>query len=162
MRLWLGENDERVAEAGRPGVVWWPECGSERPRLRRQGQPVSSPRAASGGWCGAAGRRAASVESPARSLAGSDSNGGVMPARLKASLVGVGPGSPELVTPTARRAIEAAEIVLGWDLDLKPVEDVLADKNVFLQDVKKASLEEEHRQWRRWRRAQSRKKRSEA
>jgi len=85
-----------------------------------------------------------------------------MPARLKASLVGVGPGSPELVTPTARRAIEAAEIVLGWDLDLKPVEDVLADKNVFLQDVKKASLEEEHRQWRRWRRAQSRKKRSEA
>ncbi len=59
-----------------------------------------------------------------------------MPARLKASLVGVGPGSPELVTPTARRAIQAAEIVLGWDLDLKPVEDCLKGKKVFLQDVK--------------------------
>jgi len=54
---------------------------------------------------------------------------------LKAWLVGVGPGAPELVTPTARRAIEAAEIVLGWDLDLKPVEDSLAGKKVFLQDV---------------------------
>jgi cobalt-precorrin-7 (C5)-methyltransferase len=59
-----------------------------------------------------------------------------MLARPKASLVGVGPGSPELVTPAARRAIQAAEIVLGWDLDLKPVEDCLADKKVFLQDVK--------------------------
>jgi len=59
-----------------------------------------------------------------------------MSARLKASLVGVGPGSPGLVTPTARRAIECAEIVLGWDLDLKPVEDCLRDKKVFVQDVK--------------------------
>jgi len=60
----------------------------------------------------------------------------MMPSRLKASLVGVGPGSPELVTPTARRAIEAAEIVLGWDLDLKPVEDCLSGKRVYLQDLK--------------------------
>ncbi len=59
-----------------------------------------------------------------------------MPARLKAWLVGVGPGSPELVTPTARRAIQAAEVVLGWDLDLKPVEECLRGKKVFLQDVK--------------------------
>jgi len=59
-----------------------------------------------------------------------------MGAQLRASLVGVGPGSPELVTPTARRAIEAAEIVLGWDLDLKPVKNCLADKKIFLQDVK--------------------------
>jgi len=55
--------------------------------------------------------------------------------RLKASLVGVGPGSSELVTPTARHAIQAAEVVLGWDLDLKPVEDCLAGKKVYLQDV---------------------------
>lgn len=59
-----------------------------------------------------------------------------MATRLKASLVGVGPGSPELVTPAARRAVERADIVLGWDLDLKPVEDCLDGKNVFLQDVK--------------------------
>jgi cobalt-precorrin-7 (C5)-methyltransferase len=56
--------------------------------------------------------------------------------RLKASLVGVGPGSPELVTPAARHAVENAGIVLGWDLDLKPVEDCLKGKKVFLQDVK--------------------------
>ena len=56
--------------------------------------------------------------------------------RLKASLVGVGPGSPELVTPAARRAVESAGVVLGWDLDLKPVEDCLKGKKVFLQDVK--------------------------
>jgi cobalt-precorrin-7 (C5)-methyltransferase len=55
---------------------------------------------------------------------------------LKASLVGVGPGSPELVTPAARRAVERAGIVLGWDLDLRPVEDCLKGKKVFLQDVK--------------------------
>lgn len=55
--------------------------------------------------------------------------------RPKASLVGVGPGSPALVTPTARRAIQLAEVVLGWDLDLKPVEDCLVGKKVYLQDV---------------------------
>lgn len=59
-----------------------------------------------------------------------------MAAALKAALVGVGPGSPELVTPTARRAIQAAEVVLGWDLDLKPVEDCLTGKKVYVQDVK--------------------------
>lgn len=59
-----------------------------------------------------------------------------MASRLKASLVGVGPGSPEFVTPTARRAIQDAEIVLGWDLDLKPVEDCLTGKKVYLQDVR--------------------------
>jgi cobalt-precorrin-7 (C5)-methyltransferase len=59
-----------------------------------------------------------------------------MPTRLKASLVGVGPGSPDLVTPAARHAVESAGIVLGWDLDLRPVEDCLEGKKVFLQDVK--------------------------
>jgi cobalt-precorrin-7 (C5)-methyltransferase len=59
-----------------------------------------------------------------------------MSARLRAALVGVGPGSPELVTPAARRALENADIILGWDLDLKPVEDCLDGKKVFLQDVK--------------------------
>ena len=55
--------------------------------------------------------------------------------RRKAFLVGVGPGSPELVTAAAQRAIQEAEIVLGWDLDLKPVEDCLDGKKVYLQDV---------------------------
>ncbi|HWH57836.1 MAG TPA: cobalt-precorrin-7 (C(5))-methyltransferase [Terriglobales bacterium] len=55
--------------------------------------------------------------------------------RRKAFLVGVGPGAPELVTTAARRAIQEAQIVLGWDLDLKPVEDCLNGKKVYLQDV---------------------------
>ena len=53
----------------------------------------------------------------------------------KAYLVGVGPGSPELVTPAARRALAEADLVLGWDLDLQPVADCIAGKKVFLQDV---------------------------
>ncbi len=55
---------------------------------------------------------------------------------LKAFLVGVGPGAPEQVTPAARQAISQADVVLGWDLDLKPIEDCLNGKKVFLQDVK--------------------------
>jgi cobalt-precorrin-7 (C5)-methyltransferase len=55
--------------------------------------------------------------------------------QLKAFLVGVGPGSPDFVTPEAHRAIAASEIVLGWDLDLRPVADLLCKKKVYLQDV---------------------------
>lgn len=53
----------------------------------------------------------------------------------RACLIGVGPGSVELVTPAARAAIRAADLVLGWDLDLLPVQDCLKGKKVFLQDV---------------------------
>ena len=55
---------------------------------------------------------------------------------LKAILVGVGPGAPELVTFAARQAPLKSKLVLGWDLDLRPVEDCLEGKKVFLQDVK--------------------------
>lgn len=55
---------------------------------------------------------------------------------LKAILVGVGPGAPELVTYAARQALLNSKLVLGWDLDLRPVEDCLEGKRVFLQDVK--------------------------
>ncbi len=56
--------------------------------------------------------------------------------RLKAVLVGVGPGAFELVTPEAREIISRAEIILGWDMDLLPVRDCVAGKKVFLQDVR--------------------------
>src|SRR5436309_7259197 len=61
-----------------------------------------------------------------------------MPTRnkLKAVLVGVGPGASTLVTPEAREIISQAEIILGWDMDLLPVRDCLAGKKVFLQDVR--------------------------
>jgi precorrin-6y C5,15-methyltransferase (decarboxylating) CbiE subunit len=56
--------------------------------------------------------------------------------RLKAALVGVGPGASTLVTPEAREIISRAEIILGWDMDLLPVRDCVAGKKVFLQDVR--------------------------
>lgn len=59
-----------------------------------------------------------------------------MGAALKAYLVGVGPGAQEQVTPAARQALAEAELVLGWELDLRPIADCLARKKIFLQDVK--------------------------
>lgn len=59
-----------------------------------------------------------------------------MAAPRKAYLVGVGPGAPEHVTPAARRALAEAELVLGWDLDLRPIADCLAGKKIFQQDVR--------------------------
>ena len=61
-----------------------------------------------------------------------------MPVRnkLKAVLVGVGPGASTLVTPEAREIISQAEIILGWDMDLLPVRDCIAGKKIFLQDVR--------------------------
>lgn len=52
------------------------------------------------------------------------------------SIVGVGPGSPDWVTPKAVEAIRSAQIVVGWDLDLLPARGWLNGKQVFLQDVK--------------------------
>jgi precorrin-6y C5,15-methyltransferase (decarboxylating) CbiE subunit len=59
----------------------------------------------------------------------------MMHRKLKAFLVGVGPGAAELVTPQAREIIARSEIILGWDMDLLPVRDCVAGKKVFLQDV---------------------------
>jgi len=59
-----------------------------------------------------------------------------MPRKLRAVLVGVGPGSSALVTPEARQIISQAEIILGWDMDLLPVRDCVANKKIFLQDVR--------------------------
>src|SRR5579864_3800728 len=55
--------------------------------------------------------------------------------KLRAFLVGVGPGAPELVTPEAREILSQAEIILGWDMDLLPVRDCVLGKRIFLQDV---------------------------
>lgn len=59
-----------------------------------------------------------------------------MAATLKAYLVGVGPGAPKQVTPAARQSLAEANLVLGWELDLRPIADCLAGKKIFLQDVK--------------------------
>ncbi len=59
-----------------------------------------------------------------------------MGAAAKAYLVGVGPGSPDQVTPAAQRALANADLVLGWELDLQPIADCLVGKKIFLQNVK--------------------------
>lgn len=53
----------------------------------------------------------------------------------KVYIVGVGPGSPDFLTDRARRAIESAEIVLGWELDLLPIRGLVGSKEVYVQDV---------------------------
>jgi precorrin-6y C5,15-methyltransferase (decarboxylating) CbiE subunit len=53
----------------------------------------------------------------------------------KVYIVGVGPGSPELVTGAARKAIEKAGIIVGWEMNFLPVKSLLAGKKVYLQDA---------------------------
>lgn len=53
----------------------------------------------------------------------------------RAYIVGVGPGSPRYLTEEAREAIAASEMVLGWELDLLPVSELLQGKEVHVQNV---------------------------
>lgn len=53
----------------------------------------------------------------------------------KAWIIGVGPGSPEYLTPVAADAIRSSAAILGWDLDILPVKALLDGKKVYLQDV---------------------------
>jgi cobalt-precorrin-7 (C5)-methyltransferase len=55
--------------------------------------------------------------------------------RPKAYICGVGPGSREYLTDRAREAIRSSEIVLGWELGLFPIKDMLHNKEVYLQNV---------------------------
>jgi len=55
---------------------------------------------------------------------------------LRLSVIGVGPGSPELVTPQAVAALREAQIVVGWEMDLLPIQRWLDGKKTFLQNVK--------------------------
>ncbi len=57
------------------------------------------------------------------------------PTNPKAYIVGVGPGSPRYLTEETRAAVTASEIVLGWELDLLPVRDLLQGKKVYVQNV---------------------------
>ncbi|PSO06616.1 precorrin-6y C5,15-methyltransferase (decarboxylating) subunit CbiE [Candidatus Marsarchaeota G2 archaeon BE_D] len=53
----------------------------------------------------------------------------------KLFVVGVGPGSEDLVTPRAKKAISRAGIIVGWNLDLEPVRSLLDGKKLFIQSV---------------------------
>ena len=54
----------------------------------------------------------------------------------KLHIVGVGPGSKDLVVPRAESAIRNAEIIVGWNLDVEPVRHLCNSKTVYLQDVR--------------------------
>lgn len=51
--------------------------------------------------------------------------------RGKVSVVGIGPGSAEEMTPRAHSVIEAADLIVGYNTYLKLVEDLLQDKEIF-------------------------------
>ncbi len=51
----------------------------------------------------------------------------------RAVIVGVGPGSPDLLTERARVAVRAADAVLAWELNLTPLAGALEGKRLFIQ-----------------------------
>jgi len=55
--------------------------------------------------------------------------------RPKVYICGVGPGSRKYLTNPVRDAIRSSELVLGWELDLFPIRDMLQNKEVYLQNV---------------------------
>ncbi len=50
-------------------------------------------------------------------------------------IVGVGPGSPDWVGKGALKLIKSADIIVGWEMDARPVAEAVRGKRVFLQEV---------------------------
>ncbi len=57
----------------------------------------------------------------------------------KACIVGVGPGDSRWLTAYARTAIARSEAILGWELNLLPLGDLLHGKRLFIQTPSQAS-----------------------
>lgn len=62
----------------------------------------------------------------------------------KITVIGIGPGSLEDMTPRARKAIEAAEVVAGYNTYIKLIEPLLAGKQVIgtamMQEIERCRL----------------------
>ncbi|TYZ28039.1 precorrin-3B C(17)-methyltransferase [Selenomonas caprae] len=62
----------------------------------------------------------------------------------KITVIGIGPGSLEDMTPRARKAIEAAEVVAGYNTYIKLIEPLLADKQVIgtamMQEIERCRM----------------------
>lgn len=62
----------------------------------------------------------------------------------KITVIGIGPGSLEDMTPRARKAIEAAEVVVGYKTYIKLVESIIDGKEVIdngmMQEVERCKL----------------------
>ncbi len=54
----------------------------------------------------------------------------------KVYIVGTGPGAPIYLTAEARSAIKKAGILVGWEFNFLPVQSLIADKKIYLQDAK--------------------------
>ncbi|BBE42385.1 precorrin-6y C5,15-methyltransferase (decarboxylating) subunit CbiE [Conexivisphaera calida] len=50
-------------------------------------------------------------------------------------IVGAGPGSSRYLTEAVKETVSKADVIIGWRLDLLPVEDLIKNKEVYLQDV---------------------------
>jgi len=50
-------------------------------------------------------------------------------------IVGVGPGSPEFLTERTKEIVNKADIVVGWELDLLPVKELIKGKEMHLQSL---------------------------
>lgn len=53
----------------------------------------------------------------------------------KVYIIGVGPGSSKYLAEIANEKIKEADIVVGWGLDLLPVEGLIKGKEIYLQSV---------------------------
>ena len=62
----------------------------------------------------------------------------------KISVIGIGPGSLDELTPKARRAIEGAEVVAGYNTYIKLIEKILVGKKIIgramMQEVERCQL----------------------
>ncbi len=62
----------------------------------------------------------------------------------KISVVGIGPGSLDEMTPRARRAIESAEVVAGYNTYIKLIEKILDGKKIIgramMQEIERCRL----------------------
>ena len=63
---------------------------------------------------------------------------------MKISIVGIGPGGLEEITPRARNAIEAAQVVAGYNTYIKLIEPLLDGKKIIgramMQEVERSRL----------------------
>ena len=62
----------------------------------------------------------------------------------KITVIGIGPGSLEDMTPRARKAIESAEVVVGYKTYIKLVESIIGGKEIIdngmMQEVERCQL----------------------
>jgi precorrin-3B C17-methyltransferase len=57
--------------------------------------------------------------------------------RGKLAVVGIGPGSLELITPRARSAIERAEVIIGYNTYLEQIEELIRHQEVHRLPMRK-------------------------